>query len=283
MPLAEFVGADGTVGDVYGKRVIVAGRYLPAQQITDPGRRRDRPRPHRPRTRGRSGVAGRPRGGAGRASVTPPPTGHAHADGAVPPRRGGRDDAGRRRTRLGSVRMPLLAQRWPQRLVPGFVTLSAEDAAAQGLAQASVTLPQGRGAFQNGGYALQWWIFAAFALGSRIKLAHSVGAAGGRTRGRRRPSPARRRRGLTTDSAGSSPPPTPATVVPGARTAAGEDDRLDRTWFPDTEPIVDRTRSPASTGPAVLPGDRLGRGRLPGRAHAHRDAAEVLRRHPRPR
>ena len=71
--------------------------------------------------------------------------------------------------------MPLLAQQWPQQLIPGFVTLGAQDAAAQGLTQASVKLPGGEGSAQNGGYALQWWVFAAFALGMSIKLAHSLG------------------------------------------------------------------------------------------------------------
>ena len=76
---------------------------------------------------------------------------------------------------LGSVRMPLLAQRWTQPLTPGCVTLDADGAATHGLAQAAVDLPRGEGSFQNGGYALQWWIFAAFGLGMSIKLAQSLG------------------------------------------------------------------------------------------------------------
>jgi hypothetical protein len=53
--------------------------------------------------------------------------------------------------------------------------LDAAGSSAQGLAAASVTLPQGEKSLQNGSYALQWWLFAAFALGMGLKLAHSAG------------------------------------------------------------------------------------------------------------
>ena len=38
-----------------------------------------------------------------------------------------------------------------------------------------MNLPTGEGSAQNSGYALQWWVFAAFGLGMAIKLAHSMG------------------------------------------------------------------------------------------------------------
>jgi cytochrome oxidase assembly protein ShyY1 len=72
---------------------------------------------------------------------------------------------------LSSVRIPTLAQQWPGPLVSGFVTLSAADADAQGLVPAPVELPQASGRLRNGAYALQWWVFAAFALGLAIRMA----------------------------------------------------------------------------------------------------------------
>lgn len=47
--------------------------------------------------------------------------------------------------------------------MPGFITLSASDSAAQGLDEATLSLLSGEGSIQNAGYALRWWAFAAFA------------------------------------------------------------------------------------------------------------------------
>ena len=76
---------------------------------------------------------------------------------------------------LGSVRVPQLAQSWPGPLVEGFVTLSAPDAAAQGLEPAVVTLPEGRGRLRNGAYGLQWWLFSGFTLVMAVRIARDVG------------------------------------------------------------------------------------------------------------
>jgi len=72
---------------------------------------------------------------------------------------------------LSSVRIPTLAQQWPGPLVSGFVTLSAADAAAQGLAAAPLELPEASGRLRNGAYALQWWVFAAFTLVLAVRVA----------------------------------------------------------------------------------------------------------------
>ena len=76
---------------------------------------------------------------------------------------------------LTAVRLPALAQRWPGALVGGFVTLPADTARAQGLDPAPVNLPPGQGRFRNGAYALQWWLFGAFALGMSIRISRDVG------------------------------------------------------------------------------------------------------------
>ncbi len=76
---------------------------------------------------------------------------------------------------LGSVRVPALAQLWPQRLIEGYLVLSPADAEAQGLEPAPLMLPEGQGRLRNGAYAIQWWIFAAFAVVMAAKIAKDLG------------------------------------------------------------------------------------------------------------
>ena len=65
---------------------------------------------------------------------------------------------------LATLRVQELAQTWPSPLVGGYVTLSAADSAAQGLAEAPLLLPAAEGSPTHRGYALQWWVFAAGAI-----------------------------------------------------------------------------------------------------------------------
>lgn len=173
VPLAEHLGSSGAVGDIYGKQVVFTGTYLPDQQILIPTGTEQRVLTAVSLADGRvlpvvRGVSSQPD------QITAPPPGTVTQTGLFLPGEG--DPEGLVPDgRLHSVRMPLLAQQWSQPLVPGFVTLSQSDSAAQGLSQAPVSLPSGEGSAQNGGYALQWWVFAAFALGMSIKLAHSLG------------------------------------------------------------------------------------------------------------
>jgi len=205
--LLENINADGTVADVYGKPVTVPGSYLPRQEVLVP----DGAGTWRvltafqvadgrvvPVVRGQVTDPGR---------VPAAPAGPRSETGLFLPGEGNTDQA-LPAGELGSVRMPLLAQKWPQQLTPGFVTLDAAHAAAQGLAAASVTLPQGEKSFSNGSYAIQWWLFAAFALGMSIKLAADVGV--------------RERRRL--ESAAAARAGTVAASTGPGRPAPGEDD-----------------------------------------------------------
>lgn len=172
VPLAEHVDSEGEVGDTYGKRVVIVGTYLPGQQELVPTQGAWRVLAAFQVRDGRvlpvvRGVVDDP------ASVPPPPAGERTETGLLLPGEGDAPDAAP--GTLGSVRMPLLAQRWPQQLLPAFVTLGPEDARAHGLAPASVDLPTGEGSVRNSGYALQWWVFAAFALGMAVKIAHGLG------------------------------------------------------------------------------------------------------------
>lgn len=119
--------------------------------------------------------------------VLPVVRGLAEADGSVPappageftqvdlPLPGEGDAADAAPGELASIRMPRLAQLWPRQLIPGFITLTGSEAAAQGLAAAPVHLSGGEGAARHGGYALQWWVFGGFALAASIRIAHLTG------------------------------------------------------------------------------------------------------------
>lgn len=76
---------------------------------------------------------------------------------------------------LGSLRVQALAQEWPSPLIGGYVTLPAEESAAQGLIGAPLVLPEAEGSATHRGYALQWWVFAAGAVAFGIYIARGFG------------------------------------------------------------------------------------------------------------
>lgn len=185
--LLDLVHQDGTFGDVYGRPVTVSGTYLQGQQLLIPdasGALRVLSALQVPDGR----VVPVVRGTIGVSDALPPaPTGDQTVSGLFLPGEGdtqetpgtvlpgGAGVSPGAEGRLASIRMPLLAQVWTQQLTPGFVTLTASESTAQGLGPATVVLPHGEKSLQNGSYALQWWLFAAFAFGMGIKLAHGLG------------------------------------------------------------------------------------------------------------
>ena len=178
VPLLDFVSEDGTVGDIYGKPASVTGHYLPDQQA----RIRAEDGTVRVLTAfqvadGRVLAVVRGVLPAGRAAIPEPPAGELTQSGVFLPSEAGsgQNDSG---TELGTVRLAVLAQFWPQQLLPGFITLPAADSAAQGLATAVVALPSGSGSIQNIGYALQWWVFAAFGAFMTVRFIRALGRDG---------------------------------------------------------------------------------------------------------
>ncbi len=174
VPLLDFVSADGTVGDIYGKPASVTGHYLPALQA----RIRSEDGTVRVLTAfqvadGRVLPVVRGVLPAGAKTIPEPPAGELTQSGVfLPSEEGsGQNDTG---TELGTVRLAVLAQFWPQQLLPGFITLPAADSAAQGLATAVVALPSGSGSIQNIGYALQWWVFAAFGAFMTVRFVRAL-------------------------------------------------------------------------------------------------------------
>lgn len=157
------------IGGLWGHTVSVTGHYLPAQQVLVVG------------DSGTGRVVTAFQLGDGRVvavvrgvgtGTEPAPAGEltqtgvflpteASSDRSVPP------------GAYGSVRLQALAQVWPQQVVPGYVTLSPGEAAAQGLGAAPVVLPTLEGKERNAGYALQWWAFAAFALVMSVLVARN--------------------------------------------------------------------------------------------------------------
>lgn len=175
--LLDYLAPDGTVGDIYGKQVTVSGRYLPAQEVRVvdvDGSVRVLSAFELADGRVLAVVRGL---GSADGQVPAPPRGTLSQTGIFLPT----EAAGDHDVPAGdyaSVRLPLLAQSWTQQLVPGFITLNADQASAQGLAPARAVLPTGEGSLQNLGYALQWWVFAAFAAFMTWRFVRVVGRRG---------------------------------------------------------------------------------------------------------
>ena len=173
--LADNINPDGTLGDIFGKHVIVTGRYLPDLQLmipADDGTMRVLTALRLSDGRVLPVVRGL---ATSQAAIAPPPLGDVTQTGLFLP---GEGDSTRRTVEgeIGSVRMPLLAQVWQDyRLFPGFITLSETDSLAQGFEAAPVELPEGEGPGRNAGYALQWWVFAIFGMWMIFKVAGSMG------------------------------------------------------------------------------------------------------------
>jgi surfeit locus 1 family protein len=159
------------VPDGYGRTVSFRGAYLAGTQALVPVE--DRPGSYRVLSALRldnGDVLPVVRGVTDSPSAPATPTGTQEAAGLLLPSE--EAEAGALPPgQVSSVRLPTLAQTWPGPLVSGFVTLSPAESAAQGLAPAAVVLPEGSGRLRNGAYALQWWVFAAFAVGLAIRMA----------------------------------------------------------------------------------------------------------------
>lgn len=177
VPLVDHVPMDGTVGDIYGKQVTVSGRYLPAEEV----RVLDADGSARVLSAfqladGR--VVAIVRGlGPATGEIPPTPRSAVEQTGIFLPTEPAADHAVPEGM-YASVRLPLLAQAWTQQLVPGFITLSADQASAQELYPARAVLPTGEGSLQNLGYALQWWVFAGFAAFMTWRFVHVLGRGG---------------------------------------------------------------------------------------------------------
>lgn len=170
-PLAEAVQRDGTISDVYGRRVTFSGEFSTQHEVLV-----GESQPLRVATAFRMDD-GRyvtvVRGGieAG-AEVPTPPSGLQSLEGIflapdLPPAALAAAGAD-----LATLRVQELAQAWPSPLIAGYVTLPEAASAEEGLLAAPITLPEVEGSATHRGYALQWWVFAAAAIAFGGYAAH---------------------------------------------------------------------------------------------------------------
>ena len=172
--LAEKVSPDGTIEDIYGRRVQFSGSVVPGYQLLvgsqwpmrlavpfemDDGR-------ILPLVLGVTDTAvqvtdidhrsleGIFTAGDQEGQLSPPP------------------DAPEGST--AAFRLQQLVQEWPQPMIAGYVTLTDDDAERYGLAPARPELPEVQGSYMHQGYALQWWVFAAAAVAFSIVIARGV-------------------------------------------------------------------------------------------------------------
>lgn len=177
LDLAAVAPAGSRPGDAYGRTVRFSGHYVPASQllVPEPGQ----PEVYRVVTpfvqdngTAVAVVRGIHRGSPD--SVPPPPDGQVAQEGVLMPSEP-TDDRRLPDGQLSSVRISVLAQSWQWPLVAGFATLDAELSEGQQLIHSPPEMPREGGEFRNAAYAVQWWVFAAFAVAMGIKIARDFG------------------------------------------------------------------------------------------------------------
>lgn len=107
----------------------------------------------------------------------PPPTGTVTVSGTLEPSESPSSDADVTSLpagQLASVDLAALVNRWQGTVYNAFVLASAESgepSPSAGVARVPPPAPEGGGlAWRNAAYALQWWIFAGFALYMWVKM-----------------------------------------------------------------------------------------------------------------
>ena len=179
VPLLDFVTADGTVGDIYGKPASVTGHYLPAQQarvLAEDGTIRVLTAFEVADGRVLAVVRGR---AAGRGDRHSRAAGRrAGAVGHLPAVRAGLRTPPTPAPSWG----PCGCRRWPSSgpssCCRGSSPCRLPIRPPRASATAVVALPSGAGSIQNIGYALQWWVFAAFGAFMTVRFVRALGRDG---------------------------------------------------------------------------------------------------------
>ena len=188
--LAEHVRPDGTVDDVFGRRAVASGEFVPELALhvgTEQPMRA---------VQGFQLEDGRYLAvvlGVSEGEAAPRlPTGVFELEGiftSSDPAVRGQLPADAPAGSLTSLRLQALAQDWPTPLIAGYITLSEEHSAELGLMPAEAILPEQEGTAMHQGYALQWWVFAGAAIVFSVIVARGFAPAAAReSEGRKRPS-----------------------------------------------------------------------------------------------
>jgi len=168
--LADSVAEDGTIQDIYGRRVSLTGSFLSEHQVEIGDSAPWRVATLFQMADGRYVTVVRGSIAPGETPPTPP-RGSQSIEGIFlapdKPYDGSSTDLADHPT----LRVQELAQEWPSPLVAGYVTLNKADSEAQGLGEASLLLPAAEGSPTHRGYALQWCVFAGGAVAFGIYAA----------------------------------------------------------------------------------------------------------------
>lgn len=183
VPLESVAVAGAAVQDGYGRTVAATGTYLRDQQllVPQPGSAdtfRVLSALQLPDGSVLPVVRGVVRGNASSVALPPAPAGSLAQQGVLLPSEEAAATELTAAGQLGAVRIPALTQVWAQPMVDGFLVLAGPYAEAQRLEPAPLDLPESEGRFRNGAYAIQWWIFAAFAVVMAAKIAKDLGDRG---------------------------------------------------------------------------------------------------------
>lgn len=172
--LIDNIGADGTIEDIYGRRVQFAGQVVPGYQVLIGTQWPLRVAVPFEMSDGKIvplviGITDEP--------ATVAELGTMQLEGIFTAGDQGRDltppaDAPEGSTAI--LRLQELVQQWPQPMIAGYVTLTEDGSARFGLDRAGVELPEAQGTAMHQGYALQWWVFAAAAIAFSVVIARGL-------------------------------------------------------------------------------------------------------------
>lgn len=172
--LVDNIRADGTIEDIYGRRVQLTGKVLPGHELLVGTAWPLRLAVPFEMTDGQIvplvlGTTNEP------VIVTNLTT--MDVEGIFTSGDQGRDLTPPEDAPAGSaaiLRLQELVQQWPQPMIAGYVTLTEDGAASFGVDKAEAELPEAQGTSMHQGYALQWWVFAAAAIAFSVVVARGL-------------------------------------------------------------------------------------------------------------
>lgn len=175
VPLQSVARPGQEVGDAYGRQVRFAGTYDPRLQTLVALGSGNRYRVLTGLRLPGGGILPVVRGMVSGRQAPKPPAGRVTGTGILMPSEGSDSRDRRPGGRPTAVVLPALAQKWNGSLINGFATLNPAESRAQSLQPVIVQLPSANGRLRNGFYALQWWVFAGFAIWMGVRMAQDMG------------------------------------------------------------------------------------------------------------